>query len=172
MAREGFRILGLDEAMKTLRALPSELVSKNGGPVRLALRKAAQVIQVQEMANLRAVILEQNAGGEPSESTGLLEGNIIVKRSSPPPDKKGERYLVMVRRKSYAKKSSKQKETVTTPQIARLLEGGDSKMRPHPFILPAFNAKKREAVDTFEKILAARLNALVRKVAKQNGARL
>jgi len=43
---------GLQGVLETLKALPSELVSRNGGPVRSALRKGALVIFKQANSNL------------------------------------------------------------------------------------------------------------------------
>lgn len=169
MAREVVRIEGLAGVMKTLRALPPELVSKNGGPVRYALRKAAVIIQKQMQTNLRGIVMEPNADGRPTESTGLLEKNIAVKRSAPR-GQKGERMLVYVRRKMYPAIGDWKPRS--TPQVARLLEYGTEKMRPHKFILPAFDAKKNEALQVFAAALNSRLAALVKKVARANGAKL
>lgn len=169
MARESVRIEGLEGVVKTLRALPAELVSKNGGPVRYALRKAAVVIQKQMQTNVRSIVLEPNEDGRPTESTGLLEKNIAVKRSAPR-GKKGEGMLVYVRRKMYP--SIGKWKPRSTPQIARLLEYGTAKMRPHKFILPAFDAKKNEALRVFAEAINSRLAALVKKVAQANGAKL
>jgi HK97 gp10 family phage protein len=169
MTVETVRIVGLAGVMKTLRALPPALVSKNGGPVRAALRKAALVIQKQESANLQAIIDTPNIdAGVKAEATGLLEKNIIVKRSRPDPGVKGERYLIQVRRKSYPATKGK---NVTTPQVARLLETGTAKRRPYPFIRPAFDAKKAEAVAVFVIEIKRNLDRLVKKVALANGAK-
>jgi HK97 gp10 family phage protein len=169
MAREAIRIEGLEGVMKTLRALPKEMVSKNGGPVLFALRKGGKVLAEQMKANLRRIILEPNLDGKPSESTGLLEKNVAVKRGGKPKGQNGERVIVGFRRKSYPANRGK---NVSTPQVARLLEYGDEKKRAHPFIRPAFDAKKTEAVDTFTREIRARLDKFVKKVARQNGAKL
>src|SRR5690606_39120250 len=90
------RVDGLNGVLNTLESLPSEIVSKRGGPVKNALRKAANVIKNQAAINLRAAI---EKGGD--ESTGLLEKNLVVTRGKQPQGTKGERYLVRVRRKAY-----------------------------------------------------------------------
>ena len=80
MAIESFRVEGLAGVLDTLKQLPPELVSKNGGPVRTALRKAAVLIQKQAQANVQSIMDTPNAGGMPAESTGLLLKNIITQR--------------------------------------------------------------------------------------------
>jgi hypothetical protein len=90
MARESVRIEGLDAVVKTLRDLPPELVSKRGGPVRVALQKAAKRIQQDEQANLQQIIDTPNIGEEVSESSGLLKKNVVVKRGRLAGGEKGE----------------------------------------------------------------------------------
>jgi hypothetical protein len=92
MAREEFRIEGLDAVVRTLNSLPAELVSKRGGPVRTALQKAAKRIQQDEQANLQRIIDTPNVGEEASESSGLLRDNIVVKRGRLAGGEKGELY--------------------------------------------------------------------------------
>lgn len=167
MAVETVRIEGLEPVLKTLREL-GPAAGQRGGPVRLALRKAAVLVQKQVIANLNAVILEPNEGDLPSKSTGLLAANIAITRSKPAPGTKGERMLVRVRRKAYPKSG---KKTVTTPQVARLLEYGTAKMRPHPFIRPAFDSTKQQALTTFATELPKALLALQKRIAKKNGAK-
>ena len=84
MAIESFRVEGLQGVLDTLKQLPPELVSKNGGPVRTALRKASVLIQKQAQANVQSIMDTPNAGGMPAESTGLLLKNIITQRIKPP----------------------------------------------------------------------------------------
>lgn len=166
MAREVVRIVGLEGVTKTLREL-GPAAAKRGGPVGQAVRKAAKVIQAQEIENVRAIILEPNEGGLPSESTGLLEKNIVVTRGRLPAGVKGERFNVRVRRKPYPKERSGTK-TVVTSQVARLLEGGTAKMRAHPFIRPAFDAKKQAALNVIVTELPKAIVRLQKKIAKAN----
>lgn len=167
MPRELIRIEGLDGVMKTLRELGPE-ARKNGGPVRKSLRKAAKIIQAREIENLRGIILEPNEGGLPSESTGLLEKNVVIARGKMAAGQKGERVVVRVRNKRYPEKSGK---PVTTAQVARLLEGGTEKMQEHPWIRPAYDAKKQEAVQVFVTELPKDIVALQKKLARANGVK-
>lgn len=168
MAREEFRIEGLEPVLRTLDSLPNELVNKRGGPVRSALQKAAKMIQVEEQRRLQGIIDRGNANGEPTESTGLLKQNIIVKRGRLGGGEKGELYSVKVRRKAYPAGKGKR---VTTPQVARLLEYGTEKRPPMPFIRPAFEATKAKVAPLFVAELDKRLAGIVRKLHRQNGGK-
>ena len=168
MARETFRIEGLDAAVKTLRELPAELVSKRGGPVRTALQKAAKMIQVEEQQRLQGIIDQENAAGRPTESTGLLKANIVTKRGRLAGGEKGELYSVGIRRKAYPDSRGKR---VTTPQVARLLEYGTARRAPLPFIRPAFEAVKGKVVPLFAAELNRRLAGIVRKLHRSNGGK-
>ena len=168
-----FDIKGLAGMLKTLESLPSEIVSKRGGPVKLALKKAAYVLRDEESKRFQALV---NENGE-NDSTGLLNKSFIVKRGRPPIATQGERYIVTVKRNIYVKsiaakfkklgKSGKM-ETVTTRKTAQLFEYGSSHQPPRKFILPAFHAKAGEAVDVFQSELKRRLDAIVKKLARDN----
>lgn len=161
------RLHGVDGILKTLQSLPAELVSKNGGPVKSALRKGAIVILKQERLNLQAVLSNQTAS-ERSESTGLLLKNLIASRGKAPSTGKGERYLVRVKSRTYPGKTGK---PTTTLKTAQLLEYGSSNQPAEPFIRPAFNAKAREAITTIEVELRKGIDRVVKKLAQQNAGR-
>lgn len=166
MAIESFRVEGLKGVLDTLQQLPPELVSKGGGPVRAALRKAAVIIQKQARANLQAIIDQPNADGLPAESTGLLAKNLVVQRIKPPSGKRGERYMVRVRKKKY--EGNADWKPRTTAQIGSLLEYGTERRAAMPWMRPAFEAKRVEAVQVFERELPAAIARIVRKLARQN----
>lgn len=157
-------LIGMDGVLDTLKSLPAEVVSKRGGPVKLALAKGARLIRDQAKQNLRAQIAEGGA----DESTGLLEQNIIASRGKPPFGGKGERYLVRVRRKSYTRKS---KEVVTTRKTASLLEYGSSHQPAKPWLRPAVQQKGGEAVVVIANDLTRRIDQTVKRLARQNGGK-
>jgi len=163
------RVEGLEEVVRTLRALPKELVGKRGGPVRMALRSGARVIMEDMKARLRQIIAEPNVGGR-NVSTGLLEKNIQINRGRLRAGTNGEAVIIRVRVKAYPKESTDEK-TVTTAQVARLLEYGTAMREQMPFIRPAFDAQKQAALDTFVADMQKRLPKLVRKLAEQNGVK-
>jgi HK97 gp10 family phage protein len=159
-------LTGLNGVLETLKSLPPEVVSKRGGPVKSALRKAAVVILKQAQANLQ--VSTSNADDEGKQySTGLLLKNLVVTRGKAPRSGKGERYLVRVRRKSYNRKG----KTVTTLATANLLEYGSSQQTAEPWLRPAFNAKAAEAVKTAETELVKAIDRVVKKLAQQNKGR-
>ena len=158
---------GLDGVLDTLRSLPSEVVSKRGGPVRAALRKGALVIHKQELANLQAVTANTTDEGV-RESTGFLAKNVVVTRGKEPSGTKGERYLVRVRRKGYPDRKGK---AVSTLKTAQLLEYGSSKQRAEPWIRPAFLSRAQEAISTVERELLASIDRIVRKLSAKNKGR-
>lgn len=140
------RLTGLDGVLEQLRQLPAEVVSKRGGVVKSALRKGAVVLFKQAKANLQVATANQ-ADAEQRTSTGLLIKNLVVTRGKPPTSGNGERYLVRVRRKSYAREGG---EVVTTLKTAQLLEYGSSQQPAEPWLRPALNSKAREAISTVE----------------------
>lgn len=168
MPVQAVRIEGLDVVLRTLKALPAAMVSKSGGPVLFALRRASYPLKQQIQINLQGIIDAPNIDGMPTKSIGLLKTNIVSKRGGKPKGQNGERVIVGVRKKAYPQSRGK---ATTTPQVARLLEYGDEKRRAHPFIRPAFDLKKNEVLKIFEREIGARLLALVKKVEKQQGGK-
>jgi HK97 gp10 family phage protein len=182
MARETVRLEGLREAVKTLKEL-GPLAGQRGGPVRAVLRKAAQIVVVQAKANVRAIIAEPNLGGVDSKSTGLLENSVTARRMRKTPSgAKGEAYVVTVKRggnRKYAAnvknvRSGRAGKTYEVPPPAFygwFLEYGTERMRAHPWIRPAYDQKKAEALALFVRDLPKAIVALQKKLAKKNGAK-
>jgi HK97 gp10 family phage protein len=162
------KVTGLDGVLDTLKSLPAEVVSKRGGPVRAALRKGAVVILKQEQANLQAVTANATEAGKIA-STGLLLKNLVVTRGKEPNGTKGERFLVRIRRKAYARAGGG--KPVTTLKTAQLLEYGSSKQPAEPWIRPAFLTKAEEAIRTVEREMVAGIDRIVKKLARQNKGR-
>lgn len=161
-----FKLSGVDGIIKTLRSLPPEIVSKRGGPVKLALAKGARVIRDEAKKNLLASIARNG-----SESTGLLEKNLIVSRGKAPNDGNGERYLVRVRRKNYEKPEGARGKPVTTLKTAHLLEYGSEHQPATPWLRPAFASTKQIATDTVITDLKSRIDKIVAKLAQQNASK-
>jgi HK97 gp10 family phage protein len=149
---------GMDGVLKTLQSLPPEIVSKRGGPVKLALAKGARVIRDEVKKNLRSVI-------KTDESTGFLYKNIIVSRGKQPFGGNGERYLVRVRRKTYPDREGK---PVTTLKTANILEYGSEKQTAQPFIRPAAISKAQEAINTVTSDLLKRIDKVTKDLARKN----
>jgi HK97 gp10 family phage protein len=161
------KLTGIDGVLDTLQSLPAEVVSKRGGPVKAALRKGALVILAAEKANLAVVTANATESGK-RESTGLLAKNLIASRGKPPTGSKGERYLVRVKRRTYARAGGK---AVTTLKTAQLLEYGSSKQPAEPWIRPAFISRAREAIATIESELHRGIERAVARLAARNKGR-
>jgi len=154
------KIEGAAGIIETLNSLPPEVVSKRGGPVKLALAKGARLLRDEAKKNLRAQIALNG-----DESTGLLEKNVIASRGKAPFGGRGERYLVRVKRKTYPGRTGK---PVTTLKTANLLEYGSAHQPATPWLRPAFMAKRTQVVDVVIADLRRRLDLVVRKLAQQN----
>ena len=163
MSQSLIQLRGLDGVLQTLQQLPPEVVSKNGGPVKAALRKGALVILREEALNLARATdsLAQVEGG----SSGLLASSLIVSRGKAPCGAKGERMLVRVKRKTYPGRKG---PAVTTVQVANLLEYGTEKQPAEPWIRPAFAAKAVTAIRTVEAELLRGVDRVVQRLARQN----
>lgn len=154
------KLTGVDGVIATLRALPAEVVSKRGGPVKLALAKGARLLRDKARSNLQQQIAH---GGD--ESTGLLVQNVISSRGKAPTGGKGERALVRVKRKTYPDRTGK---PVTTLKTANLLEYGSSKQPATPWLRPAVQTEGAKVIGVITQDLTRRLDLVVKKLASQN----
>lgn len=157
------KIEGLKEAVAALRALPAELASKNGGPIRSALYRAAKVIKDDA--------IQRAPTGTGTPRPGNLKKNIILIRDRNPGRENGaaERYVVTVRKKRMGKNSN---------ALFRVLKGGDawyahfveygtSKQPAQPFLRPAFESKKHEALQVFVTELSKGVDRAVRRARRR-----
>jgi HK97 gp10 family phage protein len=156
------KLTGVDGVIETLKALPPEIVSKRGGPVKAALRAGARVILREAALNLAHATENLTADGQ--ESTGLLLKSLIASRGKPPAGVNGERYLVRFKRRVYQREG----KPVTTLQTARFLEYGTSQQPAEPFLRPAFNAKAAQAISVTTAELTKAIDRVVKKLAAQN----
>lgn len=174
MATDLVRIEGLDSVMRTLRELPAEVVSKNGGPVRAALRKGAVIIQKQAMANVQSIIDEPNVDGQ-FVSTGRAKKSIRIKRVRPLNRQKGEAVIVSVKSQSYTgrriRRKGRKESELKTNDVLFMLEAGTERRRAMPWMRPAFESKKVEALQVFATELPRAIDRAVKKLAKQNGVK-
>lgn len=154
---------GLDDVLAKLKALPPEIVSKRGGPVRKALRKGAMVIVNEWKSQVQRVIDEPNVNAEPAESTGMLKASIgATLDSKPQRHGANERYVVRPRNRRYPNTG---RHVVTTAQVARLLEYGTEKMTAKPWAAPGFMASRQTALDTVVRELNEGIERIVKKMS-------
>lgn len=161
------KITGLDETLAALRALPSALAGRNGGPIRAALFAGAKPFKVTAQERVRV-------------RTGDLRDNIVIRRDrNPAASGATERYTITLRgkRRKYAntklnrrlRRAGSRYEDVLNKNKARWLEFGTSRMPAYPFMRPAFESNKSAAVTIFAETLRKRVDATV-QLAKRGGA--
>lgn len=165
MAVETVKLEGLRGVLDMLKKLPPELVSKSGGPVKLALKKAANLLRDAAQANVQRIIDEPNEGGIPSKSIGLLKKSIVSARGKMPPGLKGERQSVRIRKNQRYPES--RGKGLTAIQIGRQLETGTEKRSPKPWLRPAFDANKVAATQVFVDDINRRGQALIDKLDRE-----
>ena len=162
---ETIKVHGLQELSQTLMKLPKELEKR---VIMGALRAAGQTIRKDAMA--RAPILETP---DPRRRAGTLRKNISVRRV------KGKTAVYVgvfgaSRKKIAAFKAAgggKGANNPDDPYYWKWVEFGAKKMAARPFLRPAFEAQKYEALRMFEVYMRKRLAKEARKVALANGMR-
>lgn len=162
MANE-IKLHGLAELKKTFADLPSVLGEK---VLRAGLRAAAKPIR--DHASENAPVLKEP---DPRRKAGTVKKNIVVRRS------KQEKYGVYVGVKAlkarqitaFKKKNGKSANNPDDPFYWIFSEFGTSKMPAAPFLRPAFESKKFEAVQKFEEYAKKRVVKEAEKLAKQKG---
>jgi HK97 gp10 family phage protein len=155
------KVEGLKELQEALKALPAEIQKR---PLRSAVSAGAKVI-VDE-AKRRA----------PQGETGNLRKALYRYRSRSQSGTGKETFLVGVRKgkKQYAdtaknRRLSRVGKKYTVEGEAfywRFLEFGTSKMAARPFLRPAFESKKMEALDTIKKKLAEAIDRTAKRLKK------
>jgi HK97 gp10 family phage protein len=171
MNRVDVEISGINGVLDMLKSLPADVVSKRGGPVKKALRKAAIIIQKEARANIRKLVTEPNKDGKPSKSTGALEKAVTVGRGKYLGGNLGERYMVWLPKvkKKYAntrdnvrKRRAGKTYMVESPQFyGRFLEYGTSKMQAKPWLRPAVISKGDMAIATARNELLKEIEKIV-----------
>lgn len=152
------KVTGLDGVIDTLEKLPPEIVSKRGGPVKLALKRAALVIRAEVAKNLKERLSP--------DKTGLVEKSLVATRGKQNLGFNGERYVVRFKKLKYKGRTDggrKDGELLTIKTI-QLFEYGSIKQRARKPIRDAARAKAQESVDTFSKELGKEIAKVVKKL--------
>lgn len=158
------KLTGLDGAIKTLKELPAEIVSKRGGPVKLALAKGARKLRDQARQNLAKSIAEGGA-----RTTGMTEKAVIASRGKAINGGNGERYLVRVKKGTFTNADGFPTSTLMT---ANLLEYGSAHQPPTPWLRPALQQIGGQVIELVSEDLVRRIEKVVAQVGAQNrGAR-
>ena len=159
---ESVRVAGLDGVLERLQALPAAVGAKGGGPARAALAKGARVFRDQAIANA-------------PRDTGLLQESIVARRDSKPQMVgASEAYFVGVRRKARRYANTKRNrgkgragKTYFVDGTAfywLFLEFGSEKMAARPFLRPAFESRKEDALNVIVNEMQAGLARAERKL--------
>ena len=142
------KIDGLDEVIKNMEAIKDEL---KGDPLRSSLRKALTPI-VNEAKALAPV------------DTGRLR-DAIKTRPLPPDDipagfSDGQELFVVSSRK-------KDKDAPDNAWYWHFVEFGTKNQNREPFLAPAFDSKRKEAIDVFVQEMRAQLQKNVKRINRQ-----
>jgi HK97 gp10 family phage protein len=157
------KVLGLSELADALRALPVEIGSKGGGPLRRALRKAAGIMLLD--ARRRA----------PRGATGNLQKAIVLTLNRKPGERRRtEAFWLGVRRGRRYTRAGKRKggqryeNQKGTAYYGRFVEFGTVNRPAHPFMRPAFEATKTLVVEMFKQELSKDLVRIASKLARMS----
>lgn len=158
---EFVKVDGLDQIVARLRALPEAVSGKNGGPLRVALAKAAALVR-------------DDAKAHAPVDTGALRDNIIMYRDRDPAQiGAAEHYRVGVRRIKLTRKVKallrriRKSASIRIKEDAyywRFIEFGTSKMKARPFLRPAFDNNKGAINDTFVSELSRGIDDAVKRL--------
>jgi len=142
------KIDGLDEVIKNMEAIKDEL---KGDPLRASLRKALTPIVNEAKANAPV-------------DTGRLR-DAIKTRPLPPDDipagfSDGQELFVVSSRK-------KDKDAPDNAWYWHFVEFGTKNQKRKPFLAPAFDGKRKEAIDVFVQEMRAQLEKNVKRINRQ-----
>lgn len=169
--QEALNFRGLTELVETLESLPKEFGSKNGGPTRKALAKAALLVKLETQKRVKVQ----------SYRTGRLHDAIkAVRDRNPAKSGATERYVVGVfggnRLKRYLTNVRNKRlrragkgYIVDNAYYWRFIEFGTSRRPAEPFLRPSIQQKANEAIQIF---LVEFDSALTKAVNKAKKARL
>lgn len=136
MADIDFTVLGLDELSKKLKEMPVKL-ARNG--LRAAVNAGAEVIRKDAMTRVPVL-------------TGRLKKALYKKQIREKSSASQQTFFVGVRNGKKYKKADKD------AYYWRFLEFGTSKLPAKPFLRPAFDSKKNQAVTEIAKKLKERID--------------
>ncbi|MEO6709305.1 MAG: HK97-gp10 family putative phage morphogenesis protein [Planctomycetota bacterium] len=140
-------VLGLRELGQAFARLSDDMQKK---AARAATNAAAQVVKKRAVLNIIT---------SPSVETGALKRSVIVKKLPPSQTPLTSEHIVTVRGRGKKLKSGK---TQDSAPYAHFLEFGSVKMPAEPFLRPALDAGKQEAIQAMKDKLADRIAAAVK----------
>jgi HK97 gp10 family phage protein len=144
------QIQGMRELSRALRELPQRVATND-----LQAATAAGARLIRDDARIKApVYTGPVAQGHPAP--GTLRKSIITKNIRELSDRVRRVVFVLVRHGKQFQKMGK-KQINRDAFYWRFVEFGSKKMSARPFMRPAFEARKHDAVDAIKEVLAERI---------------
>ena len=156
---ERMQVKGAAELVKLLNQLPAR-VAKNG--LRNAVYAGARV--VRDEAKSRAPKAAEVMPNQPPP--GTLRRSVIMKHIPELSSLTRQTFFVTVRHGKKYRFQGKKKNLSQDAWYWRFIEFGTIKMAARPFLRPALEVKRQEAVDAITTRLASRIEAEAKKLAK------
>lgn len=144
-------VAGLKELQQALKELPDR-ISKN--VLRGAVAAGAAIIRKEAIARA-PVYTGSVAEGHPPP--GTLKRSIYQKQILEYSNLTQQMFYVGVRHGKKYQKQGKKRNLSQDAYYAKWVEFGTSKMPAHPYLRPAFEAKKNDAVQSIKDYLAKRI---------------
>ena len=157
---ESVQVQGLDQLAKALRELPQR-VARNG--LRAAVYAGAKVIR--DEAKLQAPVATGNLGPN-QPPPGTLKRSVIMKQIPELSGAQKQTFFVTVRHGKKYRKQGKKGNLSQDAWYWRFVEFGTVKMSARPFLRPAFEMKKHEAVTAIKTRLAQRIEQAAQELKK------
>ena len=157
---ESVQVQGLDQLAKALRELPQR-VARNG--MRAAVYAGAKVIR--DEAKLQAPVATGDLGAN-QPPRGTLKRSVIMKQIPELSGTQKQTFFVTVRHGKKYRKQGKKGNLSQDAWYWRFVEFGTVKMSARPFLRPAFDMKKHEAVTAIKTRLAQRIEQAAQELKK------
>ena len=157
---ESVQVQGLDQLAKALRELPQR-VARNG--MRAAVYAGAKVIR--DEAKLQAPVATGDLGAN-QPPPGTLKRSVIMKQIPELSGAQKQTFFVTVRHGKKYRKQGKKGNLSQDAWYWRFVEFGTVKMSARPFLRPAFDMKKHEAVTAIKTRLAQRIEQAAQELKK------
>ena len=157
---ESVQVQGLDQLAKALRELPQR-VARNG--LRAAVYAGAKVIR--DEAKLQAPAATGDLGPN-QPPPGTLKRSVIMKQIPELSGAQKQTFFVTVRHGKKYRKQGKKGNLSQDAWYWRFVEFGTVKMSARPFLRPAFDMEKHEAVTAIKTRLAQRIEQAAQELKK------
>lgn len=157
---ESVQIAGLEQLAQALKALPQR-VARNG--LRAAVYAGAKVIR--DEAKLKAPVAAA-ALGKDQPPPGTLKRSVIMKQIPELSGPQKQTFFITVRHGKKYRKQGKKGNLSQDAWYWRFVEFGTVKMSAQPFLRPAFELQKNNAVTAIKIRLAQRIEQAARELKR------